>query len=254
MGQRVLCRRAAQVGLVGSAAGFGFGTTSCMGDSGSQPSPLFMACGGALSLAFGAFVGHAADRLFLAPKYRGRHLSLDRVCEEHGITEENVLEQDVANRCAALAEAITQPTSHVMPEGLCDGINGRVVYGKTEADFADITGGNSEGIGTEELKALRAKMVYWGSAPRPHMELMEAVGLKAEWVEKRLADGDEFRIIVYPNKSFKAGQDSEIQGAQWATLYFPVAMKKIHMTGKMQRKALFMKKKEVNTAGQEVVA
>ena len=105
-------------------------------------------------------------------------------------------------RCALLANAVRTPGA-VLPDGVSDGIGGRIIFCTTEDDFTFLSGETQPYpfiVGPGDLTSFCSKSV--------HIEMMEAIGFERDWVASKVKQGNEFRLVLFPADDFEDGMIS----------------------------------------------
>ena len=90
-------------------------------------------------------------------------------------------------RCALLADAVRNPGAGNLPDGVSDNIEGRIIFGTSEEDFAYLSDETQPCpfiVGPDDLASFCSKSA--------HIEMMEAIGFEREWVVRKRKEGNEF--------------------------------------------------------------
>ena len=122
---------------------------------------------------------------------------------------------DGSSRLAALAHAFFsalagQPLAE-LPD--CDGVGARIVFGTTDADFEYLSGPTQPYpfiVGPEDVQSLLRLS--------SHAEIMDFIGFEVEWVRRKIAEGNEFRAILFDVESVVQGGGQGLICPTWDNL------------------------------------
>jgi len=118
-------------------------------------------------------------------------------------------------RLAALAHAFSsalagQPLAE-LPD--CDGVGARIVFGTTPDAFEYLSGATQPYpfiVGPEDVQSLLRLS--------SHAEIMDFIGFEVEWVRGKIAEGNEFRAILFDVESVVQGGGQGLISPTWDNL------------------------------------